>query len=79
MRNVKETADESGSGIIYTDGDVKKHEEICKDDSASQTCIYTLTKRNLSLSDAGTYYCAVLVCGKILFGNGTSLEFSSIS
>ncbi|RXN15599.1 putative immune-type receptor 12 precursor [Labeo rohita] len=49
----REAADESGSGIIYNDGDMKKHEEICKDDSTSQTCIYTLTKRNLSLSDAG--------------------------
>ncbi|XP_058638661.1 uncharacterized protein LOC131544468 isoform X2 [Onychostoma macrolepis] len=75
----REDAEESGPGIIYTDGDMKKHEESCKVDSTTQTCIYSLTKRNLSLSDAGTYYCAVLACGKILFGNGTSLEISSIS
>uniref|UniRef100_A0A673HIH7 Novel immune-type receptor 8 n=1 Tax=Sinocyclocheilus rhinocerous TaxID=307959 RepID=A0A673HIH7_9TELE len=73
----REAAEESSPGIIYTD-DMKKHEEICKDDSTAQTCIYTSTKRNLSLSDAGTYYCAVLACGKIMFGNGTSLEISSI-
>ncbi|XP_073693434.1 uncharacterized protein [Garra rufa] len=74
----RETRDKSSSGIIYTDGDIKKHEDICKDDFTTKTCIYTLTKRNLSLSDSGTYYCAALVCGKILFGNGTSLKFSSI-
>lgn len=74
----REAAEESSPGIIYTDGDMKKHEESCKVDSTTQTCIYSLTKRNLSLSDAGTYYCAVLACGKILFGNGTSLEISSI-
>ncbi|XP_073693725.1 novel immune-type receptor 8 [Garra rufa] len=75
----REAAEESGSGIIHTDGDMKTHEKICKDDSTTQTCIYTLTKTNLSLSDVGMYYCAALVCGKILFGNGTYLEFSSIS
>uniref|UniRef100_A0A673N349 Uncharacterized LOC107709979 n=1 Tax=Sinocyclocheilus rhinocerous TaxID=307959 RepID=A0A673N349_9TELE len=73
----REAAEESSPGIIYTDGDMKKHGEICKDDSTKQSCVHTLKKRNLSLSDAGTYYCAVLVCGKIMFGNGTYLEFSS--
>ncbi|XP_052458896.1 uncharacterized protein LOC128017528 [Carassius gibelio] len=73
----REAAEESSPGIIYTDGDVRKHGEICKDDSAKQSCVHTLTKRNLSLSDAGTYYCAVLMCGKIMFGNGTNLEFNS--
>ncbi|XP_059382399.1 uncharacterized protein LOC132117248 isoform X1 [Carassius carassius] len=74
----REAAEESSTGIIYTD-DIKKHEEICKDYSTAQTCIYTLTKRNLSLSDAGTYYCAVLACDKIMFGNGTFLKISSIT
>ncbi|KAG7465284.1 hypothetical protein MATL_G00174730 [Megalops atlanticus] len=39
------------------------------------SCVYKLPKRNLSLSDAGTYYCAVATCGEILFGNGTKLDF----
>ncbi|XP_042615508.1 uncharacterized protein LOC109077903 isoform X1 [Cyprinus carpio] len=72
----RDAAEESSPGIIYTDGDMRKHGEICKDDS-TKSCVHTLAKRNLSLSDAGTYYCAVLVCGKIMFGNGTYLEFSS--
>lgn len=72
----REATDESHPAIIYADGDMKKqHEEGCEDDSTTQICIYTLAKRNLSLSDAGTYYCAVLACGKIVLGNGTRLEF----
>ncbi|KAK7170898.1 hypothetical protein R3I94_000949 [Phoxinus phoxinus] len=70
---VREAADDSHPPII--DGDMKKqHEEGCEDDSTTQICIYTLAKRNLSLSDAGTYYCAILACGRIVFGNGTHLE-----
>uniref|UniRef100_A0A673VUQ8 Ig-like domain-containing protein n=1 Tax=Salmo trutta TaxID=8032 RepID=A0A673VUQ8_SALTR len=51
-------------GIIYTHGD--------RNDQHS--CVYNLLKRNLSLSDAGTYYCAVSSCGDIVFGNGTKLD-----
>ncbi|CDQ70344.1 unnamed protein product [Oncorhynchus mykiss] len=36
--------------------------------------VSTASKNNLSLSDAGTYYCAVATCGEILFGNGTNLN-----
>uniref|UniRef100_A0A8C7CQ82 Ig-like domain-containing protein n=1 Tax=Oncorhynchus kisutch TaxID=8019 RepID=A0A8C7CQ82_ONCKI len=42
--------------------------------SPTQSCVYNLPKRMLSLSDAGTYYCAVDSCGEILFGNGTKLD-----
>ncbi|XP_067257077.1 uncharacterized protein [Chanodichthys erythropterus] len=67
-------------GIIY------KHEnsnDQCKKrserDSHSQSCVYNLPKRNLSLTDAGTYYCAVAMCGEMLFGNGSRLEIGEIS
>ncbi|XP_029932055.1 uncharacterized protein LOC115376538 [Myripristis murdjan] len=40
----------------------------------SQSCVYHLQKSNLSSSDAGTYYCAVALCGEMLFGNGTKLD-----
>ncbi|KAJ8008361.1 hypothetical protein DPEC_G00104030 [Dallia pectoralis] len=66
---------ESHPGIIYTHGDRSGQ---CKNStetgSPTQSCVYNLPKRNLSLSDAGTYYCAVVSCGEILFGNGTNLE-----
>ncbi|XP_023252356.1 uncharacterized protein LOC111646981 isoform X1 [Seriola lalandi dorsalis] len=41
---------------------------------AQSRCVYNLWKRSVSLSDAGTYYCAVASCGEILFGGGTRLE-----
>uniref|UniRef100_A0A3B4DVT7 Ig-like domain-containing protein n=1 Tax=Pygocentrus nattereri TaxID=42514 RepID=A0A3B4DVT7_PYGNA len=71
---------ESHPGIIYTHGnrsdECKKSSET---DSPTQSCVYKLPKRNLSLSDAGTYYCAVLLCGEIIFGNGTKLDFAGKS
>ncbi|KAI4891088.1 hypothetical protein NFI96_008426, partial [Prochilodus magdalenae] len=67
---------ESHPGIIYTHGN---RSDQCKSssetDSSTQSCVYKLPKRNLSLSDAGTYYCAVAACGQVLFGNGTKLDF----
>uniref|UniRef100_A0A8C7LV71 Ig-like domain-containing protein n=1 Tax=Oncorhynchus mykiss TaxID=8022 RepID=A0A8C7LV71_ONCMY len=66
---------ESHPGIMYTHGErsdqcVKSLESV----SPAQSCVYNLPKRNLSLSDSGTYYCAVASCGEILFGNGTKLD-----
>ncbi|XP_068570006.1 immunoglobulin superfamily member 2-like [Cebidichthys violaceus] len=40
----------------------------------AQSCVHSLSKTNVSRSDAGTYYCAVASCAEILFGNGTRLE-----
>ncbi|KAJ8246822.1 hypothetical protein GJAV_G00255770 [Gymnothorax javanicus] len=66
---------ESPPGIIYTHGD--RSDECQRSSGAvspTQSCVYNLPKRNVSLSDAGTYYCAVATCGEILFGNGTKLD-----
>ncbi|XP_030594531.1 signal-regulatory protein beta-2-like [Archocentrus centrarchus] len=57
--------------IIYTDGN--KHHECENRSEAQQRCVYRFSK-NISSSDAGTYYCAVAACGEILFGNGTKLD-----
>uniref|UniRef100_A0A8C7LRN4 Ig-like domain-containing protein n=1 Tax=Oncorhynchus mykiss TaxID=8022 RepID=A0A8C7LRN4_ONCMY len=66
---------ESRPGIIYTHGDRSDQcEKSPEAGSPTQSCVYNLPKRNLSLSDAGTYYCAVASCGEILFGNGTKLD-----
>uniref|UniRef100_A0A8C5ND74 Ig-like domain-containing protein n=1 Tax=Gouania willdenowi TaxID=441366 RepID=A0A8C5ND74_GOUWI len=40
----------------------------------THTCVYNLSLNNLDQSNAGTYHCAVTVCGRIVFGNGTKLE-----
>ncbi|XP_017567888.1 uncharacterized protein LOC108436120 [Pygocentrus nattereri] len=61
-------------GIIYTRGDTDSRcTRSSETDSPTQSCVYKLPKRNLSLSDAGTYYCAVAACGQMLFGSGTNL------
>ncbi|XP_020359765.2 uncharacterized protein LOC109906470 [Oncorhynchus kisutch] len=66
---------ESHPGIIYTHGDRSDQcEKSPEAGSPTLSCVYKLPKRNLRLSDAGTYYCAVASCGEILFGNGTKLD-----
>ncbi|XP_046905190.1 T cell receptor alpha chain MC.7.G5-like isoform X2 [Hypomesus transpacificus] len=66
---------ESRPGILYTHGGRSDQcEKSPEAGSPTQSCVYNLPKRNLSLSDAGTYYCAVASCGEILFGNGTTLN-----
>ncbi|XP_059396167.1 uncharacterized protein LOC132128631 [Carassius carassius] len=59
-------------GEIYTKGEINGQ---CENSTESQTqsCVYSLFKRNVSQSDAGIYYCAVAACGDILFGKGTEL------
>ncbi|XP_038163387.1 uncharacterized protein LOC119798116 [Cyprinodon tularosa] len=54
--------------IVFTSGvpqDVcmKKHD---------RKCVYSFFK-NVSISETGTYYCALATCGEILFGDGTTL------
>ncbi|XP_021433629.2 uncharacterized protein LOC110500547 [Oncorhynchus mykiss] len=66
---------ESRPGMIYTHGNRSDQcEKISEAGSPTQRCVYNLPKRNLSFSDAGTYYCAVASCGEILFGDGTKLD-----
>ncbi|XP_030635039.1 uncharacterized protein LOC115816212 [Chanos chanos] len=64
---------ESHPGVIYTHGN--RSEKRSEAGSPTQSCVYHLPKRNLSPSDAGTYYCAVATCEEILFGNRTRLDF----
>ncbi|XP_067117515.1 signal-regulatory protein beta-2-like [Osmerus mordax] len=71
---------ESRPGILYTHGGRSDQcEKSPEAGSPTQSCVYNLPKRNLSLSDAGTYYCAVASCGEILFGNGTRLNIEEPS
>ncbi|CAB1337495.1 unnamed protein product [Coregonus sp. 'balchen'] len=66
---------ESHQGVIYTPGN---RSDVCEKSpetpSPTKSCVYNLSKNNLSLSDAGTYYCAVATCGEILLCNGTNLN-----
>uniref|UniRef100_A0A8C9S754 Novel immune-type receptor 9 n=1 Tax=Scleropages formosus TaxID=113540 RepID=A0A8C9S754_SCLFO len=67
---------ESLPGLIYTHGNRSDEcERSPEAGSPTHGCVYSLPKRNLSRSDAGIYYCAVVTCGDILFGNGTVVKF----
>ncbi|XP_058481668.1 uncharacterized protein LOC131456962 [Solea solea] len=56
--------------LIYTD----EVSEQCESNTQTPICDYNLQLESLNLSNAGTYYCAVVSCGHILFGNGTTVE-----
>ncbi|XP_017329339.1 uncharacterized protein LOC108268724 [Ictalurus punctatus] len=60
--------------IIYTHHN-SSHQ--CESGSSTHTCVYNFSKNILSLNDTGTYYCAVAVCGKIIFGNGTRVQLQN--
>uniref|UniRef100_A0A3B3VB57 Ig-like domain-containing protein n=1 Tax=Poecilia latipinna TaxID=48699 RepID=A0A3B3VB57_9TELE len=64
-------SEKSFPDMIYTDG--KKSENCKKRSDSPKRCFYNFYK-NISSSDAGTYYCAVATCGQILFGNGNKNE-----
>uniref|UniRef100_A0A3Q3B7C0 Uncharacterized LOC112449740 n=1 Tax=Kryptolebias marmoratus TaxID=37003 RepID=A0A3Q3B7C0_KRYMA len=61
-------SDKSYPDIIYADGN--RHDECEKKPDSQKRCVFS---KNISSSDAGTYYCAVATCGQILFGKGTRL------
>uniref|UniRef100_A0A3Q3C8E0 Ig-like domain-containing protein n=1 Tax=Haplochromis burtoni TaxID=8153 RepID=A0A3Q3C8E0_HAPBU len=68
-------ANNAHPNIIYTD---TNNYNVCEKNSDPQDrCVYRFSK-NVSSSDAGTYYCAVATCGEILFGNGITLELGMI-
>ncbi|XP_035387883.1 uncharacterized protein LOC113568445 [Electrophorus electricus] len=66
-------AGDSHPEIIYTHHN-SSHQ--CEISSSPHSCVYNFSKSVLSLSDTGTYYCAVATCGKILLGNGTIVELA---
>ncbi|KAM9357371.1 uncharacterized protein ABDE67_004946 [Symphorus nematophorus] len=66
-------SDESHPSLIYTHGNSDDECEKSPESQTPQKCVYSFSK-NVSSSDAGTYYCAVATCGEILFGNGTKLN-----
>uniref|UniRef100_A0A3Q3DZC0 Uncharacterized LOC109992832 n=1 Tax=Labrus bergylta TaxID=56723 RepID=A0A3Q3DZC0_9LABR len=66
-------SEESNPGLIYANGG---RNDKCESKPMSQslTCVYNLQMTSLNRSHAGTYYCAVVACGRILFGNGAKLQ-----
>ncbi|XP_035387880.1 uncharacterized protein LOC118242290 isoform X2 [Electrophorus electricus] len=66
-------AGDSHPEIIYTHHNSSRQ---CEISSSPHSCVYNLSKSVLSLSDTGTYYCAVATCGKILLGNGSTVSLT---
>lgn len=64
--------DKSHPNIIYSNGNRR---DEC---DTQRSCVHRFSK-NVSSTDAGTYYCAVAMCGEILFGNGTKLDLQGIA
>ncbi|XP_047210265.1 uncharacterized protein LOC124860757 isoform X3 [Girardinichthys multiradiatus] len=62
-------SDKSDPDVIYADGE--RHDECQKKSEFQRRCVFS---KNISRSDAGTYYCAVASCGEIFFGNGTNQQ-----
>ncbi|XP_019205268.1 immunoglobulin kappa light chain-like isoform X2 [Oreochromis niloticus] len=69
---------DSQPGLIYTHG-VRNDQCERKDNKRTHTCVYNLRMESLNVSHAGIYYCAVALCGHILFGNGTKLDFGGFT
>uniref|UniRef100_UPI003AABF953 uncharacterized protein n=1 Tax=Centroberyx gerrardi TaxID=166262 RepID=UPI003AABF953 len=68
-------SEDSHLGIMYTHTHRGRNGQCDKSfESPAQSCVYSLPRRNVSLSDAGTYYCAVASCGEMLLGDGTRLD-----
>ncbi|XP_024118093.1 signal-regulatory protein beta-2 [Oryzias melastigma] len=69
-------SEDSHPGLIYTHGG---RNDQCERNNDAQThsCVYKLPMKNLTESHAGIYYCAVVSCGHILFGNGTKLDLTA--
>ncbi|XP_061747594.1 immunoglobulin gamma-1 heavy chain-like isoform X2 [Nerophis ophidion] len=47
-------------------------------DNSTQKCVHTF-KKNINSSDAGTYLCAVVTCGRIFMGNPTKVNIEDSS
>lgn len=71
-------SEESRPGLIYTQG--RKNDQ-CKrrNNTPTPKCVFNLPMKSLDLSDDGTFYCAVVACGHVLFGDGTKINIQSKS
>ncbi|KAI4893735.1 hypothetical protein NFI96_024554 [Prochilodus magdalenae] len=67
----RDAAGQSFPEIIYTHQKTGSHR--CEFSSSTNSCMYNFSISNFSQSDAGTYYCAVAACGRIIVGNGASV------
>uniref|UniRef100_A0A3B4C1N4 Ig-like domain-containing protein n=1 Tax=Pygocentrus nattereri TaxID=42514 RepID=A0A3B4C1N4_PYGNA len=65
-------AGQSFPEIIYTHQNSSSRQ--CEISSSTSCSLYEFSKNILDHNHTGTYYCAVAACGKIIVGNGASVE-----
>ncbi|XP_062249550.1 uncharacterized protein LOC133958661 [Platichthys flesus] len=66
-------ADESHPSLVYVHGSSGDECNKSLEARSPHRCVFNSCK-SFSSSDFGTYYCAVVTCGEILFGRGIKLE-----
>ncbi|XP_062249543.1 uncharacterized protein LOC133958654 [Platichthys flesus] len=66
-------ADESHPSLVYVHGSSGDECNRSLESRSPHRCVFNFCK-SFSSSDFGTYYCAVVTCGEILFGQGIKLE-----
>uniref|UniRef100_A0A3B4EBG2 Ig-like domain-containing protein n=1 Tax=Pygocentrus nattereri TaxID=42514 RepID=A0A3B4EBG2_PYGNA len=69
-------AGQSFPEIIYTHQNSSSRQ--CEISSSTSCSLYEFSKNILDQHHTGTYYCAVAACGKIIVGNGTSVELNPV-
>lgn len=62
--------------LIYTHGG-RDGQCVRNPNTHTHTCVYKLPVKSLNKSNLGTYYCAVVSCGHIVFGTGTKVDLES--
>ncbi|XP_041840420.1 uncharacterized protein LOC121639325 [Melanotaenia boesemani] len=64
-------SEKSAPEMIYSSED--QNRSCQRTESGQTTCVSNLLMKDVHSEDAGTYYCVVTSCGRILFGNGTTI------
>ncbi|XP_041841411.1 signal-regulatory protein beta-2-like [Melanotaenia boesemani] len=64
-------SEKSAPEMIYSSED--QNRSCQRTESGQTTCVSNLLMKEISSEDAGTYHCVVTSCGRILFGNGTTI------
>ncbi|XP_062249547.1 uncharacterized protein LOC133958657 [Platichthys flesus] len=69
---------ESHPSLVYVHGSSGDECDGSLEANSSHRCVFNFCK-SFSSSDSGTYYCAVVTCGEILFGQGLKLENEALN
>ncbi|XP_060935184.1 uncharacterized protein LOC133011475 [Limanda limanda] len=71
-------ADESHPSLVYVHGSSGDECDGILEAHSPHRCVFNFCK-SFSSPDSGTYYCAVVTCGEILFGQGIKLENEALN